>query len=172
MKTIAVYPGSFDPVTNGHVDLIQRSSALFDKVIVAILRNTSKTPLFSVDERKEMLELAVREFGNVAITDFSGLLVDFAEQVGASVIIRGVRAISDYEYELQMALINRRLLSRVETVFMLPAETYSFVSSRLIKEIASHGGTISGLVPEEVERRLRGRFTLNTSITENQKDTL
>ena len=163
METIAVYPGSFDPVTNGHVDLIQRSAALFDKVMVAILRNTSKTPLFSVEERKEMLEAAVRGFGNVAVADFSGLLVDFAEQIGASVIIRGIRAISDYEYELQMALMNRRLSSRVETVFMLPAETYSFVSSRLIKEIASHGGAISGLVPEEVERRLRGRFTPDAS---------
>ena len=163
MENIAVYPGSFDPVTNGHIDLIQRSAALFDKVAVAILRNSGKTPLFSVDERKEMLESAVREIGNVVITDFSGLLVDFAEQVGASVIIRGIRAISDYEYELQMALINRRLSSRVETVFMLPAETYSFVSSKLIKEIASHGGVISGLVPEDVERRLRIKFTPKTS---------
>jgi len=159
METIAVYPGSFDPVTNGHIDLIQRSAALFDKVVVAILRNSGKTPLFSVDERREMLESAVCGIGNVAVKDFSGLLVDFAERIGASVIIRGIRAISDYEYELQMALINRRLSSRVETVFMLPAETYSFVSSRLIKEIASHGGAISGLVPEDVERRLLGRFT-------------
>jgi len=158
METIAVYPGSFDPVTNGHIDLIQRSAALFDKVIVAILRNSGKTPLFSVEERREMLESAVGEIGNVSVTDFSGLLVDFAERSGASVIIRGIRAISDYEYELQMALINRRLSSRVETVFMLPAETYSFLSSKLVKEIASYGGAISGLVPEEVERRLRGRF--------------
>ena len=162
METIAVYPGSFDPVTNGHVDLIQRSAALFDKVIVAILRNSGKTPLFSVDERREMLESAIREIGNVVVVDFSGLLVDFAERVGASVIIRGIRAISDYEYELQMALINRRLSSRVETVFMLPAETYSFVSSRLIKEIASHSGAISGLVPEGVEQRLRNKFALET----------
>jgi len=158
METIAVYPGSFDPVTNGHIDLIQRSAPLFDKVVVAILRNSGKTPLFSVDERKEMLELSVREFDNVTVTDFSGLLVDFAERIGASVIIRGIRAISDYEYELQMALINRRLSNRVETVFMLPAETYSFVSSKLIKEIASHGGAINGLVPEEVERRLQKKF--------------
>ena len=162
MKTIAVYPGSFDPVTNGHIDLIQRSAALFDKVVVAILRNSSKTPLFSVDERKEMLESAVREIPNVVITDFSGLLVDFAERLGASVIIRGIRAISDYEYELQMALINRRLANHLETVFMLPAETYSFVSSKLIKEIASHGGAVNGLVPEEVERRLHKRFTPET----------
>jgi len=158
MKNIAVYPGSFDPVTNGHVDLIQRSAALFDEVVVAILRNSSKTPLFSINERKAMLESAVSGIGNVVVADFSGLLVDFAEQTGASVIIRGIRAISDYEYELQMALINRRLSSRVETVFMLPAETYSFVSSKLIKEIASHGGAVSGLVPEDVEQRLRIRF--------------
>jgi len=158
MQTIAVYPGSFDPVTNGHIDLIQRSAALFDKVVVAILGNSSKTPLFSIDERREMLESAVRETGNVTIADFSGLLVDFAERIGASVIIRGIRAISDYEYELQMALINRRLSNRMETVFMIPAETYSFVSSRLIKEIASHGGAVSGLVPEDVERRLRNKF--------------
>ena len=158
MENIAVYPGSFDPVTNGHIDLIQRSVALFDKVVVAILRNSGKMPLFSVDERREMLESAVRDIGNVVVMDFSGLLVDFAERIGASVIIRGIRAISDYEYELQMALINRRLSSRLETVFMLPAETYSFLSSRLVKEIASHGGAISGLVPEDVEQRLRGIF--------------
>jgi pantetheine-phosphate adenylyltransferase len=159
METIAVYPGSFDPVTNGHIDLIQRSAALFDKVVVAILRNSGKTPLFSVDERSEMLESAVLEIGNVTVTNFSGLLVDFADRIGASVIIRGIRAISDYEYELQMSLINRRLSSRIETVFMLPAETYSFLSSRLVKEIASQGGAIRGLVPEDVERRLRSRFT-------------
>ena len=158
MDNIAVYPGSFDPVTNGHIDLIQRSVVLFDKIVVAILRNSSKMPLFSVDERREMLESAVKDIGNVVVMDFSGLLVDFAERIGASVIIRGIRAISDYEYELQMALINRRLSSRVETVFMLPAETYSFLSSRLVKEIASHGGAIRGLVPEDVERRLLCRF--------------
>ena len=163
MENIAVYPGSFDPVTNGHIDLIQRSATIFDKVVVAILSNSGKTPLFSVDERKEMLESAIRNIGNVVVTDFSGLLVDFAERIGASVIIRGIRAISDYEYELQMALINRRLSSRVETVFMLPAETYSFLSSRLVKEIASHGGAIGGFVPEDVERRLRGKFTTEAS---------
>jgi len=162
MEKIAVYPGSFDPVTNGHIDLIQRSAALFDKIVVAILRNSGKTPLFSVDERREMLESATRDVSNIVITDFSGLLVDFAERISATVIIRGIRAISDYEYELQMALMNRRLSNRVETVFMLPAETYSYLSSKLVKEIASHGGAISGLVPKEVERRLRGRFNNST----------
>jgi len=163
METIAVYPGSFDPVTNGHIDLIQRSAALFDKVVVAILRNSAKTPFFSIDERREMLESAIRGIDNVTVTDFSGLLVDYAERINASVIIRGIRAISDYEYELQMALINRRLSHRVETVFMLPAETYSFLSSKLVKEISSHGGAISGLVPEDVEQRLRERFHTNAS---------
>jgi pantetheine-phosphate adenylyltransferase len=158
METRAVYPGSFDPVTNGHIDLIQRSAALFDKVIVAILRNTEKTPLFTVEERIEMLEEAIQDLKNVSVTSFAGLLVDFVEQIGASVIVRGIRAISDYEYELQMALMNRRLSNKVETVFMLPAESYSFLSSKLVKEIAQLGGSISGLVPAEVEKRLCGKF--------------
>ncbi len=160
MKTQAVYPGSFDPVTNGHIDLIQRSAALFDKVVVAILRNTDKTPLFTVKERTEMLEEAVRDLPNVSVTSFAGLLVDFVQQSGASVIIRGIRAVSDYEYELQMALMNRRLSNKVETVFMLPAESYSFLSSKLVKEIAALGGAIQGFVPADVERRLRGKFRM------------
>jgi pantetheine-phosphate adenylyltransferase len=158
METRAVYPGSFDPVTNGHIDLIQRSSALFDKLIVAILRNTEKTPLFTVPEREEMLEHAVRDLKNVSVTSFAGLLVDYAEQIGASVIVRGIRAVSDYEYELQMALMNRRLSSKVETVFMLPAESYSFLSSKLVKEVAQLGGSIHGFVPADVEQRLRGKL--------------
>lgn len=158
METKAVYPGSFDPVTNGHIDLIRRSSALFDKVIVAILRNTEKAPLFTVKERMAMLEEAVHGLGNVSVTTFSGLLVDFADHIEASVIVRGIRAISDYEYELQMALMNRRLSTKVETVFMLPAESYSFLSSRLVKEIAQHGGSIREFVPEGVEDRLRSKF--------------
>jgi pantetheine-phosphate adenylyltransferase len=158
MKTRAVYPGSFDPVTNGHIDLIQRSAALFDKVIVAILRNTDKIPFFTVEERTEMLEEAVRGMKNVSVTSFSGLLVDFVEQIGASVIIRGIRAVSDYEYELQMALMNRRLSNKVETVFMLPAESYSFLSSKLVKEIAQLGGSMHGFIPAHVEKRLRSKF--------------
>ena len=158
METQAVYPGSFDPVTNGHIDLIQRSAALFDHVNVAILRNAEKNPLFTVDERIEMLEEATRDMKNVSVTSFAGLLVDFAEQSGASVIIRGIRAISDYEYELQMALMNRRLSNKVETVFMLPAESYSFLSSKLVKEIAQHGGPIQAFVPPDVEKRLYRKF--------------
>jgi pantetheine-phosphate adenylyltransferase len=154
----AVYPGSFDPVTMGHIDLIRRSAALFDEVVVAILRNTGKTPLFTVEERMTMLVDAIKDIKNVSIVSFAGLLVDFAEQIGASIIVRGIRAISDYEYELQMALMNRRLSSKVETVFMLPAESYSFLSSRLVKEIAQHGGLISGLVPADVEKRLCSKF--------------
>lgn len=158
MDTKAVYPGSFDPVTNGHFDLIQRSATLFDKVIVAILENAQKNPHFSVEERTEMLLEATRDLKNVTIASFSGLLVDYVEQVGASVIIRGIRAVSDYEYELQMALMNRRLSNNVETVFMIPAESYSFLSSKLVKEIARLGGNIKGLVPEIVEKKLCGKF--------------
>jgi pantetheine-phosphate adenylyltransferase len=160
METVAVYPGSFDPVTNGHIDLIQRSSALFDRVIVAILRNAEKTPLFSIEERVVMLENAIRDqhLENASVSSFAGLLVDFVERIGASVIIRGIRAVSDYEYELQMALMNRRLSSRIETVFLLPAEAYSFLSSKLVKEIAQLGGSITGLVPPDVEQRLYSKY--------------
>jgi pantetheine-phosphate adenylyltransferase len=158
METRAVYPGSFDPVTNGHIDLIQRSAALFDKVVVAILRNAEKAPLFTIEERAEMLEEAVRDLKNVSITSFAGLLVDFVEQLGASVIVRGIRAVSDYEYELQMALMNRRLSNKVETVFMLPSESYSYLSSKLVKEISQLGGSIHGLVPPDVETRLCSKF--------------
>jgi pantetheine-phosphate adenylyltransferase len=158
MSIRAVYPGSFDPVTMGHIDLIQRSAALFDSVVVAILRNTEKTPLFTVEERTVMLENAVKDIKNVSIVSFAGLLVEFAEQINATIIVRGIRAISDYEYELQMALMNRRLSNKVETVFMLPAESYSFLSSRLVKEIAQHGGPISGLVPAGVEEQLCIKF--------------
>jgi len=157
MKTRAVYPGTFDPVTYGHIDLIQRSAKLFDDVIVAVLRNADKTPLFTVDERVAMLEDVVREIPNASVTTFDGLLVDFAEQIGASVIVRGIRAVSDYEYELQMAMMNRRLSARVETVFMMPAEAYSYLSSRLVKEISLLGGSVRGLVPVSVEELLGRR---------------
>jgi pantetheine-phosphate adenylyltransferase len=160
MQTRAVYPGSFDPVTNGHIDLIQRSAALFDKLIVAILENTEKVPLFTVAERIEMLEEAVRDLKNVTVTSFAGLLIDFVGQLDASVIVRGIRAVSDYEYELQMALMNRRLSNKVETVFMLPAESYSFLSSKLVKEVARLGGSIRGFVPADVEQRLGNKFRI------------
>ncbi len=155
MKIRAVYPGTFDPVTNGHIDLIQRSAELFDRVIVAVLMNTEKSPLFTVAERVEMLEEAVEGLKNVSVTTFQGLLVDFADQSKATVIVRGIRAVSDYEYELQMALMNRRLSPHVETVFLMPAETYSYLSSRLVKEISQLGGSVRGLVPSAVEERLR-----------------
>jgi pantetheine-phosphate adenylyltransferase len=155
---IAIYPGSFDPITNGHLDLIERGSRLFDKLVVSILRNDSKEPLFSVSERMEMLREVVQVYPNVEVGSFDGLLVDHAAQLGAGVILRGIRAISDYEYELQMALMNRRLRPKIETVFLMSGEAYSFISSRLVKQVISLGGNISGLVPPSVERRLRDRI--------------
>lgn len=154
---IAIYPGSFDPITNGHLDLIERGCRLFDKLIVAILRNESKQPLFTVEERTEMLCEVVTGYPNVVVDSFNGLLVDYAAQRGATVLLRGIRAISDYEYELQMALMNRRLRPDIETVFMMASEAYSFISSRLVKEVIGLGGNIGGLVPPPVEVRLRQR---------------
>jgi pantetheine-phosphate adenylyltransferase len=158
-SVIAIYPGSFDPITNGHLDLIQRGARLFDRLIVSILRNETKEPLFSVEERMEMLREVVRVYPNVEVDSFGGLLVDHAAEHSATVILRGVRAISDYEYELQMALMNRRLKPAIETVFMMANETYSFISSRLVKEVFGLGGDISGLVPPAVEARLHRRFS-------------
>jgi pantetheine-phosphate adenylyltransferase len=155
MSRIAVYPGSFDPLTNGHVDIVRRGSRLFDRIIVAILVNASKQPLFSVEERVEILREGFAGDANVEIDTFEGLLADYVRRKQASVIVRGLRGVTDFEYELQMALMNRRLNDAVETVFMMPAERYTFVSSRLVKEVASLGGSVSGLVPEHVERRLR-----------------
>ena len=152
---IALYPGSFDPITNGHLDLIQRGSRLFDRLIVSILRNDAKAPLFSVEERVEMLHEVVQVYPNVEVDSFDGLLVDHAAERSATVLLRGIRAISDYEYELQMALMNRRLAPSVETVFLMAHEAYSFISSRLVKEVFSLGGNVSGLVPPSVEARLQ-----------------
>jgi pantetheine-phosphate adenylyltransferase len=154
----AIYPGSFDPITNGHLDLVQRGARMFDTLIVAILRNDSKQPLFSVEERMDMLREVVRPYPNVEVDCFDGLLVDFAAARSAIVLLRGIRAISDYEYELQMALMNRRLRPEIETVFMMANEAYSFISSRLVKEVFGLGGNISGLVPPSVEARMHSRM--------------
>jgi pantetheine-phosphate adenylyltransferase len=155
---MAIFPGSFDPITNGHLDIVGRSLRVFDDVRVAILVNPDKRPLFSVEERVAIIREAYRGNRRVAVDTFSGLLVDYAEAVGASVIIRGIRAISDFEFEFQMALMNRRLNPRIETVFMMPAESYSYLSSRLVKEVFQLGGKVTGLVPPVVERRLREKY--------------
>ena len=154
---VAIYPGSFDPITNGHLDLIDRGARLFGQLIVSVLKNEQKQPLFSVFERMEMLREVTAQYSNVEVDYFDGLLVDYASAKNATVILRGIRAISDYEHELQMALMNRRLRPGIETVFLMAGEAYSFVSSRLVKEVIGLGGNISGLVPPAVEARLRAR---------------
>jgi pantetheine-phosphate adenylyltransferase len=158
MPVKAIYPGTFDPPTNGHVDLIQRGSKLFDHLTVAILMNPVKNPLFTVAERMEMLKEATKPLGNVSVAKFDGLMVEFARTVGATAVLRGIRAISDYEGEFQMALMNRRLAPEIETVFLQPAGRYSFVSSRMVKEVFSFGGDITGLVPTNVLKKLRARI--------------
>ena len=158
MPVKALYPGTFDPPTNGHVDLIERGARIFDQLTVAILINPVKNPLFTVEERAEMLREVTAPLGNVRVATFDGLMVEFARQQGATAVLRGIRAISDYEYEFQMALMNRRLAPEIETVFLQPAGRYSFVSSRMVKEVVSHGGDVSGLVPPNVLKRLRGRM--------------
>jgi pantetheine-phosphate adenylyltransferase len=154
-NVFAVYPGSFDPLTNGHIDIIHRGSRLFDRIIVAVLINLEKAPLFTVPERVQIAKEVFRDRPNVEVDTFDGLLVEYARSKRASVIVRGLRAISDFEYEMQMALMNRRLNEEVETVFMMPGEPYTYVSSRLVKEVVALGGSVRGLVPEIVERRLR-----------------
>ena len=159
MKTsIAIYPGTFDPVTNGHLDLIERGEKMFDLVIIAVLKNTEKQPLFTVPERVEMLREVTSRWSGVEVDVFDGLLVDYARKRGAGVILRGIRAVSDYEYELQMALMNRKLEPRLETVFMLPGQDYSYLSSKLVREVAQLGGPLKGLVPTVVEERLRAKI--------------
>jgi pantetheine-phosphate adenylyltransferase len=160
---VAIYPGSFDPITQGHVDIILRGSSMFDKIVVAVLENVEKKPLFTVDERLEMIRETFADRANVEADAFSGLLVGYAKSKSATAIVRGIRAISDFEYEFQMALMNRRLAPEIETVFMMPAEEYSYVSSRLIKEVAGLGGTVSGLVPPCVERRLAQKFQTHSN---------
>ncbi len=158
MKRVAVYPGSFDPLTNGHLDIIGRGSRMFDELVVAVLQNTSKEPLFTVEQRLRTLREVLRPFRNVHVDRFGGLLVDYVRSVGGSVILRGLRAISDFEYEFQMALMNRHLATDVETAFMMAGEDYSYLSSRLVKEVAQLGGSVRGLVPPQVEKLLAQRF--------------
>jgi pantetheine-phosphate adenylyltransferase len=157
-KGIAVYPGSFDPPTNGHLDLIERGSKIFEELVVAILRNSEKTPMFTVAERLEMLRELTTDLKNVRLDTFDGLMVEFAKSIDAKCVLRGIRAISDYEYELQMALMNRKLEPTLETVFMMPADKYSYVSSRLVREVAQAGGPVRGLVPDVVEQKLREKL--------------
>lgn len=163
-RLIAVYPGSFDPITKGHLDLIERCAPLVDELVVAVLRNAHKHPLFSLDERVEMLREVVKGFANVVVDSFDGLLVDYARSKKARILLRGIRAISDYEYELQMALMNRRLAPEIETMFMMAGEAYSFISSKLVKEVIGLGGDIRGLVPPSVEERLKERFNARGAI--------
>jgi pantetheine-phosphate adenylyltransferase len=158
MSVSALYPGTFDPPTNGHLDLIERGAKLFDHLIVAVLNNPGKDPLFTVEERVEMLKESTVALKNVSVATFDGLMVEFARKQGVSAVLRGIRAISDYEYEFQMALMNRRLAPEIETVFLQPAGRYSFVSSRMLKEVFSFGGDVSGLVPPNVLKRLRNRM--------------
>jgi len=154
----AVYPGMFDPVHNGHLDLIQRSLRIFDELIVAVVANPDKNPLFSIKERLEMLDEVTGGLANLRITSFDGLLIDLVARERADCVVRGIRAVSDFEYEFQMALMNRKLRDSVETVFMMPHEKYTYISSRLIKEVASYGASVAGLVPAEVGKRLTEKF--------------
>lgn len=160
-EKLAVYPGSFDPITNGHLDLIERGRRIFGRLIIAVLTNPDKTPLFSVQERVEMLQGVTRGMANVSVESFGGLLVDYAKQKQAGIILRGIRAFTDYEYELQMAIMNRKFGPTLETVFLVPAESYTYVSSRLVREIFQNGGSVKDLVPPLVEDRLHQKVFQN-----------
>jgi len=162
MQVTAIYPGTFDPITNGHLDIIERGVRLFDRIIVALLHNTEKQPLLPLAERQEIVRAVVTRFPNVTVETFDGLLVDYCRARGARAIVRGLRALSDFEYEFQMALMNRRLEPGVETVFMMPSEAWSYVSSRLVKEVARLGGDVSGLVPKEALPSLRALAAATT----------
>jgi len=158
MKHVAVYPGTFDPVTKGHVDLVERSLSIFDELIIAIAANPKKEPLFTLDERIDMFAKVTEKFKRVKIEGFDGLLVDYVKQKKAVGIIRGLRAVSDFEYEMQMALMNRRLDNTIETVFLMPNEEYSFITSTIVREAASYGGDVSSLVPKIVVEKLKKKF--------------
>jgi pantetheine-phosphate adenylyltransferase len=160
MSTLAVYPGSFDPLTNGHVDIIERGARLFDRIIVAIAVNAEKSPMFTMAERVDIAQTVFRNHPNVEVDTFEGLLVNYVARRQANVIVRGLRAVSDFEYEMQMALMNRELAGTLETVFMMPAAQFSFISSRLIKEVFALGGKVHGLVPDVVEKRLQDKQTV------------
>ena len=162
MPTLAIYPGSFDPLTNGHVDIIERGARLFDRIIVAILVNAEKSPLFTTAERVDIARKVFKDHRNVEVDTFDGLLVDYVAKRHANVLVRGLRAVSDFEFEFQMALMNRHLNPAIETVFMMPDEKYSYISSRLIKEVFALGGQVHGLVPELVETRLREKQAVRT----------
>jgi pantetheine-phosphate adenylyltransferase len=155
---IAIYPGSFDPLTNGHLDVIQRAAKLFDRVIVAVATNDSKQPLFTLDERRELAGQAVAHLPNVEVDVFTGLLVDYVQRRGGGAIVRGLRAVSDFEFEFQLALMNRKLNESIETIFMMPKDTYTFLSSRIVKEIARLGGNVTAFVPAEVRQALSRKF--------------
>lgn len=162
MKRVAIYPGSFDPITNGHLDVIERASRLFDEVIVAIAQNLDKHPLFTIPERRLQVEKATSHLKNIVVDDFPGLLVNYALEKKACALIRGLRAVSDFEFEFQMALMNRQMCPEVETLFLMPKDTYSYLSSRIIKEIARLGGDISAFVPEHVRREVMARHAVNS----------
>ncbi len=165
-KKLAIYPGTFDPITNGHLDLIERGLRIFDELIIAVAPSTKKQPLFDLAERIDMIRKAVRKYKNVEVESFHGLLMDYAKGKGGVALIRGLRAVSDFENEFQMALMNRRLNTEIETVFLMPSEEYSFLSSTIVKEVASFGGSINGLVPEAVEIALREKFNIIEDMVE------
>jgi pantetheine-phosphate adenylyltransferase len=166
MKKTAIYPGTFDPITNGHLDLVKRAFVMFDEIIIAVAPSQKKEPLFTVQERLTLIKSAIRGFKNARVEAFNGLLVEYVRKKKGNAILRGLRAISDFEYELQMAHMNRRLDTNIETVFVMPSEEYSFLTSSIVREVASFGGSVKGLVPEEVEAALREKFRIVKDILE------